>query len=61
MSPSPVRAVVRLARDTLYVTVGAGVLAVARVRVQRRELERQVGELFTSTPSPSNGSADPAT
>jgi hypothetical protein len=31
----------RLAREALYVSVGAGVLAFQRVQVQRRELEQR--------------------
>lgn len=58
---TPVRATARLARETLYLTVGAGVLAVQRVQVQRRELERQVGEWFGGRDAPTDGPRDPAT
>lgn len=44
--PTPLRSTLVLARDTLYVTVGAGVLAVQKVQVQRREWEREIGRRF---------------
>jgi hypothetical protein len=56
MAPNPVRATLRLTREALYITVGAGVLAVQRLQVRRRELERQFGGRFQgSAPPPSNG------
>lgn len=60
MVPTPVasvRAALRLAREALYVTVGASVLAVQRVQVQRRELERQFGGRFKGSAPPTNGSS----
>jgi hypothetical protein len=54
---TPVRAALRFAREALYVTVGAGVLAVQRLQVERRELERQFGGRFRGTAPPSNGSS----
>lgn len=41
--PSPVRGTLVLARESLYVTVGAGVLAVQKIQVQRREWESEIG------------------
>jgi hypothetical protein len=35
---------VRLLRDSFYVTVGFGVLALQKMQVRRRELERAVDE-----------------
>ena len=59
MPPSPLAAPVRgtliLAREALYVTVGAGVLAVQRVQVQRRELARQLSRRFSGSPGPEPG------
>lgn len=43
---------VRLAREALYVTVGAGVLAVQKVQVQRRELEAELSRRFSRTTEP---------
>lgn len=37
----------RLVRDTFFVTVGFGVLAVQRLQVQRRELERSLDRLLS--------------
>ncbi len=56
---NPVRAAFRFAREALYVTVGAGVLAVQRMQVQRRELERQFGGRFQGSAPPSNGASQP--
>jgi hypothetical protein len=55
MAPNPVRATLRLTREALYITVGAGVLAVQRLQVRRRQLERQFGGRFQGSAPPSNG------
>jgi hypothetical protein len=47
-----VRSATRLAREALYLGVGAGVLGYQRLQVQRRELEKELQARF--------GSADPA-
>jgi hypothetical protein len=52
---APVHRTLILAREALYVTVGAGVLAVQRVQVQRRELERELGRRFSGSPGPEPG------
>jgi hypothetical protein len=52
---APVRRTLILAREALYVTVGAGVLAVQRVQVQRREFEREVSRRFSGSPGPEPG------
>ena len=49
--PGPLRSTLRLAREALYVTVGAGVLAVQKAQVQRRELEIELNRRF-SGPDP---------
>jgi hypothetical protein len=49
--PAPLRSTLRLAREALYVTVGAGVLAVQKAQVQRRELELELNRRF-SGPDP---------
>ncbi len=56
MNPLPLRSAVRLAREALYVGVGAGVLAYQRVQVQRRELEKELSRRFSPDPE----SAEPA-
>jgi hypothetical protein len=48
---NPLRSTLVLAREALYVTVGAGVLAVQRAQVQRREWERELARRF-SGPDP---------
>ena len=53
--PAPVRRTLFLAREALYVTVGAGVLAVQRVQVQRREWERELSRRFSGSPGPEPG------
>jgi hypothetical protein len=52
---APVRRTLLLAREALYVTVGAGVLAVQRVQVQRRELARELHRRFSGSPGPEPG------
>lgn len=52
---APVRRTLILAREALYVTVGAGVLAVQRVQVQRREFERELSRRFSGSPGPEPG------
>jgi hypothetical protein len=42
----PVRSVLRLARESLYLSVGTGVLAVQAAQVRRRELEAALGQRF---------------
>jgi hypothetical protein len=39
----------RLARDTLYVAVGFGVLGLQQLQVRRRELERRLGPVVDDT------------
>ena len=36
----------KLLRDSFYVTVGFGVLAVQKLQVRRRELEKEIDERF---------------
>ena len=36
--------VTKLAKDTLYVTIGLGVIAAQKVQVRRRELREQLGD-----------------
>ncbi len=59
MSPSalftPLRSTLVLAREALYVTVGAGVLAVQKAQVQRREWEREIGRRFAGAAGPEPG------
>lgn len=59
MSPAalltPLRHSLVLAREALYVTVGAGVLAVQKVQVQRRELEREIGRRLGGSTGPEPG------
>lgn len=43
----PVAQMVRLGRDLVYVTVGTGVLAVQRLQVERREVEKKVRSIFS--------------
>lgn len=53
---SPVRNTMVWAREALYVTVGAGVLAVQKAQVQRREWERELARRFGSAaPEPDAG------
>jgi hypothetical protein len=53
--PAPVRSTLFLAREALYVTVGAGVLAVQRAQVQRREWGRELSRRFSGSPGPEPG------
>lgn len=53
--PSPVRGTLVLAREALYVTVGAGVLAVQKIQVQRREWESEIGRRFAGPTGPEPG------
>jgi hypothetical protein len=53
--PAPVRSTLLLAREALYVSVGAGVLAVQRVQVHRREWERELTRRFSGSPGPEPG------
>ena len=59
MSPSalltPLRSTLVLTREALYVTVGAGVLTIQKVQVQRREWERAVGRRFAGAAGPEPG------
>jgi hypothetical protein len=58
---NPIRSSLRFAREALYVTVGAGVLAVQRVQVRRRELERRFGGHFRGSSPSSNGATEATT
>lgn len=53
--PSPVRNTLFLAREALYVSVGAGVLAVQRLQVQRREWEQELSRRFSGSTGPEPG------
>jgi hypothetical protein len=53
------RSTTRLARETLYIGVGAGVLAFQRLQVQRRELEAELSRRFGSTPDLTTEPAEP--
>ena len=55
MLPPPLRSTLVLARETLYVAVGAGVLAVQKVQVQRREWEQEIGRRFGGSAGPEPG------
>ena len=55
MNPLTLRSATRLAREALYIGVGAGVLAFQRLQVQRRELEKELNRRFggnTAEPTP---------
>ena len=56
MTPLTLRSTTRLAREALYIGVGAGVLAFQRLQVQRRELEKELNRRFgTDTAEPTPG------
>jgi hypothetical protein len=57
MSPLTLRSATRLAREALYIGVGAGVLAVQRLQVQRRELEKELSRRFSSDREPAEPAA----
>jgi hypothetical protein len=42
---------VKLARDSFYVTVGFGVIAVQKLQVQRRDLEKSIDKLLGRRPN----------
>jgi hypothetical protein len=52
---TPLRSTLVLAREAFYVTVGAGVLAVQKAQVQRREWERELGRRFAGPTGPEPG------
>jgi len=53
--PAPLRGTLSLAREAFYVTVGAGVLAVQRLQVQRREWERELSRRLSGPATPDAG------
>ena len=52
---APVRAALAVAREALYVSVGAGVLTVQRAQVQRREWGRELNRRFAGPARPEPG------
>lgn len=53
------RSSTRFARETLYIGVGAGVLAFQRLQVQRRDLERELNRRFGHQSDLAGDTAEP--
>lgn len=51
MADDPIHETARVARDTLYVGVGLGLLTLQALQVRRREIERGLGVGVPPSPS----------